>query len=41
MNDVTSHLTPLLRKSSASKYMIIVRNVTNKIMKKKKIDKTN
>ena len=39
MNDVTSHLTPLLRKSSASKYMIIVRNVTNKIMKKKKLIK--
>ena len=36
MNDVTSHL----RKSSANKYILIVRNVTNKIMKKK-FDKTN
>ena len=39
INDATSHLTPLLWKSLASKYMIIVKNVINEIMKKS--DKTN
>ena len=34
MNDITSHLIPLLCKSSASKYMIIVRNITNENEKK-------
>ena len=34
MNDITSHLTPLLYKSLASKYMIIVKNITNEIIKK-------
>ena len=43
INDATSHLTPLLCNSLTNKYMIIVRNVTNMIMKKKKkkSDKTN
>ena len=39
MNDATSHLTPLFWKSLASKYMIIVKNVINEIIKKS--DKTN
>ena len=39
INDATSHLTPLLWKSLANKYMIIVKNVINEIMKKS--DKTN
>ena len=34
MNDATSHLMPLLCKSSTSKYMIILRNVMNEIIKK-------
>ena len=38
-NDATSHLTPLLWKSLASKYIIILKNVINEIMKKS--DKTN
>ena len=40
INDVTSRLTPMLWKSLASKYMIIVKNVINETMKKK-CDKTN
>ena len=39
INDATSHLTHLLWKSLASKYIIIVKNVINEIMKKS--DKTN
>ena len=38
MNGSTSHLMFLLCKSLANKYMIIVRNVTNKSQKN---DKTN
>ena len=34
MNNTTSHLTPLLYKSSASKYIIMVKNVINEIIKK-------
>ena len=34
MNGATSHLTSLLCKSSVSIYMILVRNVTNEIIKK-------
>ena len=34
MNNTTSHLSSLLCKSSVSKYMIMVRNVTNEITKK-------
>ena len=34
MIDITSHLTPLLYKSPTSKYMIIVKKVTNEIIKK-------
>ena len=37
MNNATSHLSFLLCKSSVSKYMIIVRSVTNEITKKKHI----
>ena len=41
MNDITSHLTPLLYKSLASRYMIIVKNITNEILKKKIIKLIN
>ena len=34
MNDTTSHLTSMLCKSSTNKYMIMVKNFTNKIVKK-------
>ena len=34
MNNATSHLLSLLCKSSVSKYMIMVRSVTNEITKK-------
>ena len=34
MTNATSHLSFLLCKSSVSKYMIMVRNVTNEITKK-------
>ena len=34
MNNATSHLSSLLCKSSISKYMIMVRNITNGITKK-------
>ena len=34
MNDATSHLMSLLWKSSVSKYMIMVRSITNEIIKK-------
>ena len=37
MNSFTSYLMSMLCKSSTNKYMIMVRNVTNKI---KKYDKT-
>ena len=37
MNNATSHLTPLLCKSLTIKYIIIVRNITNEVMKKKMI----
>ena len=33
MNNTTSHLSPLLYKSSVSKYIIMVRSITNKITK--------
>ena len=34
MNNATFHLTSLLCKSSVSKYMIMVRSITNEITKK-------
>ena len=34
MNNVTSHLSSSLCKSTVSKYMIMVRNVTNEVTKK-------
>ena len=34
MNNATSHLSSLLCKLSVSKYMIMVRSVTNEITKK-------
>ena len=34
MNDATSHLMSLLWKSSVNKYMIMVRSITNEIIKK-------
>ena len=34
MNNATSHLSSLLCRLSVSKYMIMVRSVTNKITKK-------
>ena len=37
MNNATSHLSSLLCKSSVSKYMIMLRSVTNEITKKKYI----
>ena len=37
MNNATSHLSSLLCKSSVSKYMILVKSVTNEITKKKKL----
>ena len=37
MNNVTSHLSSLLCKSSVIKYIIMVRSVTNEITKKKNI----
>ena len=36
MNDTTSHLMSLICKLSVSKYMIMVRSITNEILKKKK-----
>ena len=36
MNNATSHLMSLLWKSSVSKYMIMVRSITNEIIKKMK-----
>ena len=36
MNNATSHLSSLLYKLSVSKYMIMVRSITNEITKKKK-----
>ena len=34
MNNITSHLSSSLYKSTVSKYMIMIRNITNEITKK-------